>query len=160
MGSKLLAVLVHHSVHIDSPILAVSLALATGPGAWFQRLEEPIEEPILAAVGPQIAGIGSRQKVAVEFGEAVAGGSWTEVPISWQALAIPRLRPLMTGKIELAPVDGRVTRLTVCGRYEGPLGRLGEYLEDALMHRVAEATVRDLAESIAKRLEALIRSAS
>jgi hypothetical protein len=37
--------------------------------------------------------------------------------------------------------------------YEAPLGRLGKHLDDALMHRAAEATVKELAESIAKRLE-------
>jgi hypothetical protein len=61
--------------------------------------------------------------------------------------------PVMTGTVELAPVDARVTRLTVCGMYEPPFGRLGKHLDDALMHRVADATVRELACSIAKRLE-------
>jgi hypothetical protein len=37
--------------------------------------------------------------------------------------------------------------------YEPPFGRFGKHLDDALMHRVAEATVRELADSIAKRLE-------
>ena len=66
----------------------------------------------------------------------------------------------MTGKVELAPVDSRTTRLTVCGMYRAPLGGLGEFLDDALMHKVAEATVKDLAESIAERLDALVRSTS
>ena len=60
----------------------------------------------------------------------------------------------MTGKVELAPVDAGVTRLTVCGMYEPPFGSLGKHLDDALMHRIAEATVRELADSIAKRLTA------
>jgi predicted RNA methylase len=59
----------------------------------------------------------------------------------------------MTGTVELAPVDARVTRLTVCGMYEPPFGRLGKHLDDAVMHKFAEATVRELAGSIAKRLE-------
>ncbi|HEY8839832.1 MAG TPA: hypothetical protein VIO80_04150 [Candidatus Dormibacteraeota bacterium] len=147
---------VQHSVHIGSPILAVSLALAKGSDEWFPHLEDPT----LAAVGPRVAGIGIRKKVAVEFGEPVAAGSWTEVPISWKATSIHKLFPVMTGKIELAPVDGRNTRLTVSGMYEAPLGRLGKHLDDALMHTVAEGTVKDLAESIAERLDALIRSAT
>jgi hypothetical protein len=136
--------------------LAVSVALARGSSEWFPRLEEPS----LAAVGPRIAGIGIRKKVAIEFGEPVAAGSWTEVPISWQATTVRELFPLMTGKIELAPADSRTTRLTVCGMYQPPLGSLGKHLDDAVMHKVAEATVRDLAESIAKRLETLVRSES
>ena len=62
----------------------------------------------------------------------------------------------MVGKVELAPVDGRVTRLTVSGMYQPPLGRIGEQLDDAIMHSVAEATVKELAESIAKRLDGAI----
>jgi hypothetical protein len=149
-------VFVRHSVHIDSPIVAVSLALAKGSSEWFPRLEEPS----LSAVGPQVAGVGIRKKVAVEFGEPVAAGSWTEVPISWKATSIHKLFPVMTGKIELAPGDSRNTRLTVCGMYEPPFGQLGKHVDDAFMHRVAEATVRDLAESIGKRLEILVRSES
>jgi hypothetical protein len=147
-------VFVNHSVHIDSPILEVSLALARGSSEWFPALEEPS----LAAVGPQVAGIGIRKKVAVEFGEPVAAGSWTEVPIAWKATSVHKLFPVMTGKIELAPVDSRSTRLSVCGMYEPPLGPLGKHVDDAFMHKVAEATVRDLAQSIAERLETLIRS--
>jgi hypothetical protein len=147
-------VFVHHSIHIDSPILEVSVALARGSSEWFPRLEEPS----LATVGPQFAGIGIRKKVAIEFGEPVATGSWTEVPISWKPVSAHKLFPVMTGKIELAPVDGDTTRLTVSGMYEAPLGRLGKQFDDALMHTVAEGTVKDLAESIAKRLETIVRS--
>jgi hypothetical protein len=149
-------VFVQHSVRIDSPILAVSVALAKGPGEWFPHFQEPSQ----AAVGPLIAGIGIRKKVDVEFGEPVAAGSWTEVPVSWRARSVPELFPLMTGKVELAPVDSRSTRLTVCGMYRAPLGDLGEFLDNALMHKVAEATVKDLAQEIAERLEALVRSAT
>jgi hypothetical protein len=150
------AVFVQHSVHIGSPILAVSVALAQGPNEWFPRLEESG----IAAVGPVVAGIGIRKNVDVEFGEPLAAGSWTEVPVTWRARSVPHLFPVMTGKIELSPVDSRNTRLTVCGMYRAPLGDLGRFLDGALMHSVAEATVKDLAESIAARLGALVRSAS
>jgi hypothetical protein len=138
---------VSHSVQIGSPILAVSLALAKGSSAWFSR----------TAVGPLVAGIGLHKKVDAEFGEPVASGSWTEIPVTWRATGVPDLFPVMTGKIELAPVDSRNTRLTVCGMYRAPLGELGELLDEALLHKVAEATVEDLAESIAERLQALVR---
>jgi len=147
-------VFVHHSVQIDHPILAVSVALARGAREWFPDFEDQS----LATVGPSVAGLEIRKKVAVEFGEPVAAGSWTEVPISWKATSIQQLFPVMTGKIELAPVDSHVTRLTVCGMYRAPLGRLGKQLDDAFMHKVADATVRDLAQSIAGRLDTLVRS--
>jgi len=136
-------------LHIERPIEAVASALAKGPRKWFPRVDGEGS----AAVGPSVAGVGLRKKVTVIIGEPVTGGSWTEVPVAWHATSIRKMFPLMTGKVELAPVDARVTRLTVSGMYEPPFGRLGKHLDDALMHRVAEATVRDLADSIAKRLE-------
>ena len=123
---------------------------AKGPRKWFPLLASASR----TAVGPRVAGVGIQKKVVVEVGEPLTTGSWTEVPITWRATYIKRLFPVMTGKVELAPVDDRVTRLTVCGMYQPPLGSLGKHLDDALMHRVAEATVKELAESIAKRLQA------
>ena len=139
---------VQHSLHIDKPIEAITAGLAQGPRKWFPRIDAEGS----AAVGPSVAGVGLRKKVTVIIGEPVTGGSWTEVPVTWRATSIGKMFPLMTGKVELAPVDARVTRLTVSGMYEPPFGRLGKHLDDALMHRVAEATVRELADSIAKRL--------
>jgi len=144
-----LDVFVQHSVHVGRPIEAVRVALAAGPREWFPRFDDGGH----AEVGPQFAGLGLRKKVAVEVGEPVTVGDCIEVPVTWQATFVQHLFPVMTGKVEVAPVDSRITRLTVCGMYEAPLGRLGKHLDDALMHRAAEATVKELAESIAKRLE-------
>lgn len=139
---------VQHSVHVNGPIEAVSRSLATGYRNWFPRLGDGDN----AAVGVRIAGIGVRKEVAVEVGEPITSGAWTEVPITWQATHITELFPVMVGRVEVAPVDLGVTRLTVCGMYQPPLGRLGKMLDDALLNRVAAATVRELAETIAERL--------
>jgi carbon monoxide dehydrogenase subunit G len=58
----------------------------------------------------------------------------------------------MNGRIELVPSGTSETRLTVSGMYEPPLGKLGAQLDQAVMHNVAEGTVRELAEAIAKKL--------
>ncbi len=109
------------------------------------------------AVGPRIAGLSIRKRVTVEAGEPVNAGQWTGIPVTWKASFPERLFPVMEGKVELAPVDGLTTRLTVSGMYEPPLGRVGRQLDQAVMHSVAEATVKELAESIAERLEGSIR---
>jgi hypothetical protein len=140
---------VQHSVHIDSPIETVTAAFTRDPHRWLPHLDRG-----RTVVGPRVAGVAIRKKVVIEVGAPLAAGSWTEVPITWSATYIKRLLPVMTGKVELAPVDARVTRLTVCGMYQPPLGRLGKQFDDALMHRVADATVKELAEAIAERLAA------
>jgi hypothetical protein len=145
-------VFVQRSIHIDHPVDAVTSVLAAGPHAWFAHLDDLGE----TEVGPQVAGIGLRKKVAVEVGPLVTTGDWTQIPVSWKATFIEKLFPVMTGNVELAPVDGRTTKLTVCGMYEPPFGPLGKQVDDAFMHKVAEATVADLAESIARRIDAAV----
>jgi hypothetical protein len=144
---------VQHSIHIDRPIEGCAGTLARGPRRWFPRLDDPNGY----AVGPRIAGLAIRKRVTVEAGEPVQAGDWTGMPITWKASFPERLFPVMEGKVELAPVNGLTTRLTVSGMYEAPLGRVGRQLDDVLMHRVAESTVKELAESIAERLEGSLR---
>ena len=132
---------IQHSVRIGQPIEAVSEALLGAPSSWFPK-----------AIGLHIAGIHVRKKVKVEFGEAVKTSTWAVVPVAWKATFPEKLFPAMSGKVDVAPVSKEVTRLTVSGMYEPPLGTLGDHLNETLMHRVAERTVKELAESIAARL--------
>lgn len=143
---------IQHSVHIEHPVKACTDALIGGPRKWFPRLGGKN----VSAVGVHIAGVPVRKRVVVELGTPVKTSTWTVIPLTWKATFPEKLFPTLDGKIELAPVDKGVTRLTVSGMYKPPLGRLGEQIDDALMHNVAEATVKELAESIAKRLERTI----
>jgi hypothetical protein len=137
-----------HSVYIEQPVAACTEALLGGPPKWFLDLGGKKT----SKVGLHIAGIPVRKRVELELGEPVRTATWTVIPIEWKATFPQQLFPMMTGRIELAPVDKDVTRLTVSGMYEAPLGRVGRQLDEALMHRVADATVHELAESIAERL--------
>ena len=139
---------VQHSVHIEHPVEECAAALAEGPKTWFPRLDARSA----SAVGLKLAGISVRKRVSVEIGEPFKAGEWTNVPISWKATFPERLFPVLTGKIELAPVERQTTRLTVSGMYEPPLGRVGALLDEAVMHNIAEATVKDITESIARQL--------
>ncbi|HKW60373.1 MAG TPA: hypothetical protein VJR46_11545 [Candidatus Dormibacteraeota bacterium] len=132
---------IQHTVHIRRPVGEVSEALLGSPSKWFPK-----------SVGVHIAGVPVRKRVNVQFGEPVRTSTWAVIPISWNATSIQRFFPVMSGKVEVAPSSKDETRLTVSGMYEPPLGRLGEQLDEKLMHRVAEGTVRELAESIAQKL--------
>ncbi len=147
---------VQHSVHIEHPVKACSDALMEGPPKWFPRLGGKN----VATVGVHVAGVPVRKRVTVELGDPVKTSTWTVIPLTWKATFPKRLFPEMTGKIEMAPVDKGVTRLTVSGMYQPPLGKLGEQLDEALMHSVAEGTVKELAESIAGRLEKAVKKGS
>ncbi|HET6309657.1 MAG TPA: hypothetical protein VFH00_01480 [Candidatus Nitrosotalea sp.] len=140
---------VRHSVHIDRPVAVCTEALLNGPHKWFPRLGKSG----VSSVGIHVSGIPVRKRVVVELGEPVKTTTWTVIPMTWQATFLQDLFPVMRGRIEIAPVEKGVTRLTVSGRYVPPLGRLGKRLDQAMMHEVAERTVKELAESIATRLD-------
>ena len=136
-----------HSIHLKRPVEAVSQILLDDPAAWF---------PV--AVGVHIVGIPVRKNVTIEFGQAVTTSTWSLLPLKWKATPPDKLFPVMTGKVELAAVSKDETRLTVSGMYEPPLGKLGVQLDEALMHRIAQGTVEELAGSIAEQLERAIRA--
>jgi hypothetical protein len=142
---------VRHSVHVDQPFDRCAEAMQRSPREWFPRLATEA----IASVGPNVAGVPIRKRVKVDIGEPVGAGSWLEVPVSWRPTSAGRFFPDMRGKVELAPVDASRTRLTVSCTYEPPLGEVGAGLDETVMHRVAEATMKELAESIAARLDKL-----
>jgi hypothetical protein len=143
---------VRHSVHIDQPVAACTEALMSGPRKWFPRLSGKN----VGSVGVHIAGVPVRKRVVVSVGEPVRTATWTVIPLDWKATFPEQLFPSMTGRIELAPVDKNVSRLTVSGMYEPPLGKLGKQLDETVMQGIADATVKELAEAIAKRIEAAV----
>ncbi len=145
---------VQHSVHIDSPVRQAASVLERGPRTWFPNLTGEGQ----TEVGLRLAGISLHKRVTIELGEPEKKGDWTNVPITWKATFPEQLFPVLTGRLELTPVDKTSTRLTLSGMYEPPLGRLGALIDDALMHSVAEATVREVAESIARQLGSVITS--
>jgi len=124
----------------------------SGPRKWFPRLSGKG----VGSVGVHIGGVPVSKRVVVTLGEPVKTATWTVIPLDWRATFPQQLFPKMTGRVELAPVDKAVTRLTVSGMYEPPLGKVGKELNATLMQGVADNTVKELAEAIAKRLEAAV----
>jgi hypothetical protein len=59
----------------------------------------------------------------------------------------------MEGDIELAPFGPGASHLAMSGRYTPPYGGIGQALDRALLHRVAEATVRDFVQRVAERIQ-------
>jgi len=80
--------------------------------------------------------------VSVQVGDPLTRDEVTVVPLTWKATTAPGLFPVLSADLEVAPLDANLTQLTLRGRYEPPLGAVGRRLDQLLMHRVAEASVR------------------
>jgi len=140
---------IKHTVHIPHPIGNCVAAVARGPRTWLPDFRDDRS----SRVGVKVGVLPLRKRVAVGLGSLIKDGSWAELPISWKVTAAGLFFPIFNGKMQLAPVDPTVTRLTVSGMYKPPLGRIGLELDDAFMHKVAEGTLKDLVEAISRRLE-------
>lgn len=86
--------------------------------------------------------------VRLETGSPVSLNGGLTVPIAWEATGTPGLFPEMEADLILAPVGPNHTQIALRGTYRPPLGTIGEILDAAVLHRVAEATVKHFVDRI------------
>lgn len=102
--------------------------------------------------GPVNVGVGAR--VHLEVGEPVSLHDRTVVPLTWEAAGFPGLFPVMDAVVEVRRRGRSGSHVLFWGRYDPPLGRLGELLDRAIAHEVAEATVEHLLDLFEGHLSA------
>jgi len=74
------------------------------------------------------------------------------IPIAWRATGAPILFPMMRADLELLRVSKNTTQIRLSGSYTVPLGTIGQIFDDALLHRVAEGTIKNFVDRIAEAL--------
>jgi hypothetical protein len=62
------------------------------------------------------------------------------------------LFPVLDADIRLTRAGERATVLAMSGVYRPPLGALGQALDRAILHRVADVTIRDFVAQVAARI--------
>jgi hypothetical protein len=81
--------------------------------------------------------------------------------LAWSAGVIRAGPPLphpLEGELSVRPLGPGSCLLSLTGSYEPPLGALGRRLDEAMLRRAVDATVRDLATAIAARVAWLAAS--
>ena len=97
----------------------------------------------LARVGPLGAAPGLSRLVAVRFRDLAIHEDFAIGAMRWEVIGPGgALFPALDADIKLTPAGEDATMLTVAGVYRPPLGGLGAGLDRAIMHRVAQATIR------------------
>jgi hypothetical protein len=97
----------------------------------------------LARIGPLGAAPGMSRLVAVRFSDMAIHEDFAIEAMRWEAIGPGgALFPALDADIKLTPAGEDATMLTVAGIYRPPLGGLGAGLDRAIMHRVAQATIR------------------
>jgi hypothetical protein len=143
-------------VELAAAPAAVEAALLEAPAAWMSGLAAEADDRgrrLLVDVGAGRALHRVEKRVLVTAGAPVRMPSRTVVPLSWEATGPGTLFPRMDADLELASLGPERTQLAISATYQPPFGPLGQMIDKALLHRLAEATVKDFLDRVGSTLE-------
>jgi hypothetical protein len=145
---------IRYFVEIPKAMAELEALLLDTPSRWAAgpaREAEARGERLLTEVG---FGNGERvdKRVEIAFGEPIRFPSKTVLPMSWRAASLESMFPRLEADLEVAKLGAERTQLAISARYTPPLGPIGRALDRALLHRVAEATVKDFLDRAARAL--------
>ncbi|MDH5373110.1 MAG: hypothetical protein OEX97_09225 [Acidimicrobiia bacterium] len=146
-------VFVYYFVYVDRPFRNVERELLDRfeeLGAWASaayRDGEDIRARLAVGKAPLLA-----KDVSLQVGDPIRAHAHTTIPLMWDATGSPGLFPRMLADLIIAPLGSMRAQLTFRGSYDPPLGPIGEVLDRALLHRVAEASVKAFMDRIALAL--------
>jgi len=104
-------------------------------------------------VGPFGSVPGMSKLVRVSLLDPVARDDMVLVPIRWEATGrMGRLFPVLDANLIVGPDGQGRAELRITGAYRPPLDGLGEGLDQAVLYRVAGATLKSLLRGIAATL--------
>ena len=92
--------------------------------------------------------------VELEMKDRSAGPDQVVLAVSWTATGATALFPRMEADLTMRPLGPDLTQLSFEGSYEPPLGVPGAVLDRWVLHRVAEASVKNFVDRVAQDLDA------
>lgn len=143
-------------VDVDRPASDVGALLAAGSG-WMAPMADAAGSDaatLLVRVGPKLLGECVARTVLVRLGGPVDHDGTVLLPIRWEDAQHPVLFPVLDGDLEVAPLDDDRCRVVLYAAYRPPLRAVGRVVDDAVIHRVAESTVRSFLHRAAAALTA------
>ncbi|MEX0833111.1 MAG: hypothetical protein WD276_04455 [Actinomycetota bacterium] len=153
---------VRYFIELPLTLTTAEEALLREPQEWVPGLAHEAQgtgDRLLADVG-----FGEKRRVSrrffVDVGEPMRFPSRTVVPITWQAADSAALFPTLDADLEIAELGPEMSQLSISARYKPPAGWVGRVADRALLHRVAEATIKDFLERAGGRIASLVPSAN
>jgi len=148
--------MLHDFIAVELPADTVQRVLLDGDGLFAQSAARAVEgaDELRLRVRPFGSGVPVSKLVRVRTGAPVRKGAVLTVPLLWEAVGTPALFPRLDATLEITPVGPSFTQLTLYGRYDPPLGKVGEHLDRLALHSLAEHTVRAFLADLAQRVTA------
>ena len=143
-------------VHVERPVGIVKPWMLADHDRWLAALATAAVkdgEELRMRVGLGRGEPLLSKEVRLVLGTAREQDNVVVIPLSWEATGLSVLFPRLEADLEIAPLGATITQITLRGRYEPPLGKPGRLLDEALLHRVAEATARSFLKRLAQAIE-------
>lgn len=143
-------------VEVALPFAEVEATLLRMPGRWLSAAAIDADEwgaSLLSKIGVGSRGAGLSRQVELHVDRPIRSPGKVLLPIRWHAVKARGLFPVMEAELVLTALGPDITQLALEGRYDPPFGVAGKIADRAVMHRVAEATVRGFVTRVAARLE-------
>jgi hypothetical protein len=148
---------------LPHPRAALEKALLSAPESLIPSIASFADDRgqhLLAEVGFPVEGHRVSKNVEIDVGTPVANAGKTWIPIAWRATGPTGLFPVLDADLEFASLGPELTQLALSGRYQPPLGLVGRTIDKALLSRVAEATIKDFVDRLARAIEAAMTRAA
>ena len=142
---------IRYYVELSLPVAKVEQALVDSPGGWLSAVAGEAQargDGLLGEVGIDRLGARLRRQVRIQLGEPVRFPSMTSLPLTWEPVDLEGVLPRLDANLELGTLGGDRTQLAISARYRPPLGVVGRAVDRVLLHRVAEATVKDFLDRV------------
>ena len=136
-------------------------ALLASPETWVPNLARDAEgrgEALLAEVGFGGDVLRMDKHVEIQLGAPLRISSKTMLPLTWTPTGTQGLFPALEADIEVAALGPNMTQLSISARYRPPMGAVGRAVDKTLLHRVAEATVKNFLDGVGEGLTAIVAS--
>jgi len=155
---------IRYYLDLSLPFEEVEGGLLADPEVWLPGVAREAEdrgEQLLGEVGFSLDDNRRLSKeVHIELGPPYRMPGKTLLPLSWKATGAERLFPSLDADLEIAALGRSRTQLSISARYRPPLGVVGKALDRALLHRVAEATIKDFMDRVGEGIGARVSGAS
>jgi hypothetical protein len=145
-------------IELPLPAQAVEQALLPSPAEWLPNLADQAGQrgqDLLAEVGIGPPNRGLRKRVRIHFGPVVRYPSRTTLAMTWQPTGAGTLFPALEAELEIGALGAQRSQLALNASYRPPLGAVGRAVDRALLHRVAEATVKDFLDQTGQAIQRL-----
>jgi len=156
-------IFIRYYVELPHPRAALEKALLSAPESLIPGIASFADDRgqhLLAEVGFPVEGHRVSKNVEIDVGTPVANAGKTWIPIAWRATGPTGLFPVLDAELEFASLGNELTQLSLSGRYQPPLGLVGQTIDKALLSRVAEATIKDFVDRLAQAIEAAVTAAA